>query len=133
MNSIIFATRTVLSKYSTFSGRATRSELWWWMLSAFIILTITWLIDGALILPLLGFDRFQPEGGQPLSVIVSLAFILPNIAVGVRRLHDIGRTWRLLLIGLIPVLGILVLLYFYVQPSEETKNKYGPFSPFAPT
>ena len=133
MNSIIFATRTVLSKYATFSGRATRPEFWWWMLSVFIILVISRLIDGALILPLLGFESFQPDGGQPLSVIVSLAFILPYIAVGVRRLHDIGRTGWWLLLGLIPVLGGLVLLYFYVQPSEETENDYGPFSPFVPT
>ena len=77
------------------------------------------------IAPLLGFERFQMEAGQPLSLLVTLALIIPNIAVGVRRMHDIGRKGWWLLIGLIPMIGFFVLLYFYVQPSDETANDYG--------
>ncbi|MEP0484811.1 MAG: DUF805 domain-containing protein, partial [Roseobacter sp.] len=65
MNSMIKAARTVLSKYVTFSGRASRSEFWWWILAVFIVLFICQIIDGALILPLLGFEAFQQEGGTP--------------------------------------------------------------------
>ncbi|MEP1199719.1 DUF805 domain-containing protein [Tateyamaria sp.] len=131
MNSMKTAARTVLSKYATFSGRASRSEFWWWILAVFIVLIICQLIDGALILPLLGFEAFQAEGGTPLSVIVSLLVILPNIAVAVRRLHDTGRVGWWLLIGLVPVIGALILIYFYVQPSEEETNQFGPPQPFS--
>ncbi len=125
MEKMILAVRTALSKYATFTGRASRPEFWWWVLAVFLILIVTQLIDGAIIAPILGFSAFQPEGGQPLSVLVSLGLILPNIAVGVRRLHDTGRSGWWILIGLIPVIGTLVLIYFYVQPSEEGANDYG--------
>lgn len=130
MNSLIIATRTVLSKYVTFSGRASRSEFWWWFLALCILLLIARIIDGALIAPMLGFGAFQEESGQPLSVLLALAVLLPNIAVGIRRLHDTGRVGWWLLIGLIPVVGTLVLLYFYVQPSEDSDNQYGAPQPF---
>ncbi len=125
MEKMILAVRTALSKYATFTGRASRPEFWWWVLAVFLILIVTQLIDGAIIAPILGFSAFQPEGGQPLSVLVSLGLILPNIAVGVRRLHDTGRSGWWILIGLIPVIGTLVLIYLYVQPSEEGANDYG--------
>ncbi|MGI9370269.1 MAG: DUF805 domain-containing protein [Ruegeria sp.] len=125
MDKMISAVRSVLSKYATFSGRASRPEFWWWVLAVFLILIATSLIDGALIAPILGFSAFQPEAGQPLSVLVSLGIILPNIAVGVRRLHDTGKSGWWILIGLVPIIGTLVLIYFYVQPSEQAANAYG--------
>jgi uncharacterized membrane protein YhaH (DUF805 family) len=130
MNNLFLATSTVLSKYVTFSGRASRPEFWWWFVSLCVVLSITGIIDGILIAPLLGFDTFQEEAGRPLSLLFGLAVVLPNIAVGIRRLHDTGRVGWWLLIGLIPVLGTLVLLYFYVQPSEDGDNSYGAPQPF---
>jgi len=131
MSAPMTAAKTVLSKYATFSGRATRSEFWWWVLCAFIILSLTQVIDGALIAPMLGFEAFEENAGQPLSFLFALGLIFPNIAVGARRLHDIGKSGWWLLIGLIPVLGTLVLIYFYVQPSAPETNEFGPHCPFA--
>ncbi|MGI9571433.1 MAG: DUF805 domain-containing protein, partial [Desulfobulbia bacterium] len=110
--------RTVLSKYATFNGRATRPEYWWWILALFLLSAVTQLIDAAVIAPMLGFDRFEEDAGQPLSLLAGLALLVPSLAVACRRLHDIGRSGWWLLIGLIPVIGLLVLLYWYVQPSE---------------
>lgn len=126
MEQMSHAVRTVLSKYATFQGRAPRSEFWWWVLAIFLLLLVTRLIDGALAAPLLGFSAFAPEAGQPLSFLVALGVIVPNIAVGVRRLHDTGRSGWWILIGLIPLIGTLILLYFYIQPSEQGDNAYGP-------
>ena len=53
-------------------------------------------------------------------------FLIPNLAVAVRRLHDTGRTGWWLLIGLVPVIGFIVLLYFFVLDSEND-NQYGPY------
>jgi uncharacterized membrane protein YhaH (DUF805 family) len=57
-------------------------------------------------------------------MIVALAFLLPLLAVGVRCLHDIGKPGWWILLGLIPVVG-LVLLYFAVQPSQPESNAWG--------
>lgn len=119
------AVSTVLSKYATFSGRATRSEFWWYALFLVVLFAVTQLIDGFLVGPMLGFGLGDGEAGQPLTMLVSLGLLLPNIAVAVRRLHDIGRTGWWVLIGLVPIIGFLLLLYWYVQPSEEGQNQYG--------
>lgn len=94
--------KTCFSKYATFSGRARRSEFWWFALAAFI---------GSLI-PVLGY-------------VISLACIIPNIAVGVRRLHDIGKSGWFYLLALIPVVGALILIYWFVQDSAAGDNEYG--------
>ncbi len=122
---MVEAVKTVLSQYATFSGRAARPEYWWWVLAIFLLSIVIQAIDGAVVAPLLGFPRFGVNAGQPLSAVVSLAILVPSIAVGVRRLHDSGRSGWWLLIGLIPVVGWLVLLYWLVQPTENGHNRYG--------
>lgn len=117
--------RSVLSKYATFEGRAPRSEYWWWVLFFFILSALARFIDAILIAPMLGFDAFAENAGQPLGVLIGLALLLPSIAVSCRRLHDIGRSGWWLLIGLVPLIGGLVLLYWYVQPSDPQSNEYG--------
>lgn len=105
------AVKTCFQKYAEFSGRARRSELWWFILFNLIVAAILSLLDG---------------GSNILSGIYNLAVLLPSLAVGARRLHDIGRSGWWLLIGLIPVIGLIVLIYFYVQPGERGPNPYGP-------
>ena len=62
---------------------------------------------------------------QVLGGLLSLALLLPILAVTARRLHDIGKSGWLMLIGLIPLIGWLLLIYWYVQPSAEGANDYG--------
>lgn len=118
------AVKSVLSRYATFSGRAVRSEFWWWVLFVLAVGAITNLIDGALVAPILGFQAFEENAGQPLSLLVSLALLLPSLAVSVRRLHDIGRSGWWILIGLIPVIGTILLIYWYAQPGSDDANQY---------
>lgn len=105
------AVRTCLSNYARFTGRAARPEFWWFALFVFGASAFLGLVDNLLWADVLG-------GGQPLALVFSLAMILPHIAVAVRRLHDIGRSGWWLLIGLIPILGTLVLIYWFAQPSD---------------
>lgn len=128
MKPLQIAARHVLSNYATFSGRATRYEFWWWVLAVLLTLLVCGLIDALLLAPLLGFEVGE-DAAQPLSSVVSLGLLIPNIAVAMRRLHDMGRAGWWLLIGLVPIVGALVLLYFYVQPSEPGDNQYGPPAP----
>ena len=98
--------KTCFAKFADFSGRATRSEYWWFVLAYFILALVTGFIH------------------EYLYFLVVLVFLVPMISAGVRRLHDIGKTGWLLLIGLIPLVG-LVLIYFMVQPTQPESNPYG--------
>ena len=100
------AIKSCLGQYATFSGRASRSEYWWFFLFQVLVMAATGML------------------GDVINGIASLALLLPALAVGARRLHDIGRTgwWQLLLLSGI---GFLVLLYWWVQPGEGAGNIYG--------
>ena len=108
----------VLKQYAVFKGRARRKEYWMFVLINFII---------GLVLGLVGPSGGDSANGQSLLLSVyTLALLIPSIAVGVRRLHDIGRTGWWMLISLIPFIGILILIIFFVQDSEPKENQYGP-------
>lgn len=110
----------VLKKYAVFSGRAQRSEFWYFVLFNVIITGVLSWIDRAL------GATIGSMGTGILSSLYSLAVLIPSIAVGVRRLHDTDRSGWWLLIGLIPIIGWIVLIVFYVQDSQPGENKYGP-------
>ena len=77
---------------------------------------------------------FSAKAGMGLlGGLLTLALLIPSIAVGVRRLHDTGRSGWWLLIALIPLVGAIVLLVFTVQDSEAGANSYGPNPKVSPT
>ena len=106
-------------KYVDFSGRARRSEYWYFVLFGIIVSVVAGIIDG-----ILGTRNTLGNYGL-VGGIASLALLLPNLGVGVRRLHDTGRSGWWLLIGLIPLVGWIVLIVFFVQDSQAD-NQYGP-------
>lgn len=108
----------VLKKYAVFTGRARRREFWMFALINFIIALVLTFIDGML-------GTIQAGGYGLLSSLYLLAVLLPSLAVSVRRLHDTGRSGWWILIGLVPVVGFIVLLVFYVTDSEAGSNRYG--------
>lgn len=105
----------VLKKYAVFGGRARRTEYWMFTLVNLIVAFV------------LGFLlAFTGVFGAVISYLYSLAVLLPSLAVGARRLHDTGRTGWWLLIGLIPVVGEIILIVFFVQDGQPGQNQYGP-------
>jgi uncharacterized membrane protein YhaH (DUF805 family) len=100
---------SVFRNYANFNGRAARSEYWWFVLFSIIISAILSVIDGS----------------GMLSGIWSLVVLLPTLAVGARRLHDIDRSGWWLLIGLIPLIGFIVLIWFFVTKGNEGANRFG--------
>jgi uncharacterized membrane protein YhaH (DUF805 family) len=110
----------VLKKYATFSGRAQRAEYWYFLLFSTLIVIALSVIDG------MTGSYNEDTGWGLLSGLYSLAVLLPSIAVGARRLHDTSRTGWWLLIGLIPVIGTIVLIVFFVLDSTPGDNAYGP-------
>lgn len=108
-----------IKQYVDFSGRARRKQYWIFTLINIILSLLLSSLDG-----LIGL--FNVDAGMGLiSGLYSLAILLPAIGVTVRRLHDTGRTGWWLLIGLIPLIGALVLLYFLVSNGEEQTNRFG--------
>jgi len=92
------------NKYVDFSGRASRSEYWWFALFVFL---------GSLVLGM--FSTW-------LNIIFLLATLLPQLAAASRRLHDTGRSGWWQLIGLIPLIGFIVLIVFLAQESGEASE-----------
>ena len=100
------AVAACLRKYVDFSGRASRPEFWWFFLFQIVVMIVTGMMSDI------------------LNLIAALGLLLPGLAVGARRLHDIGKSGWFLLLGLIPILGFLLLLYWCVQPSAGA-NAWG--------
>ncbi len=88
MHIMFRATHSVLTNYATFSGRASRPEFWWWSLVLLLAQLATRLLDAFVIAPMLGFESGDPTAGNPLSLLLTLATLLPALAVAARRLHD---------------------------------------------
>ena len=109
--------KTCFKKYADFSGRASRSEFWWFQLFYFIACIIAVIID----VMLLGYT-FEDDG--PIQIIFGVATFLPYIAVGARRLHDINRSgwWQLIALTII---GIILLIVWWATVGEKKKNNHG--------
>lgn len=94
------AISTCFSKYATFSGRASRPEFWWFTLFQILVSIVASMF------------------GDIVNGLVSLGLLLPALAVGARRLHDIGKSgwWQLIMLT---VIGLLLLIYWWVQPGNN--------------
>jgi uncharacterized membrane protein YhaH (DUF805 family) len=105
-----------LKNYVTFSGRALRSEFWYWILFCFIVSIVAGILDMAI------FPDSETAG--PLQAIFGVLTLLPNLAVGARRLHDIDRTgwWQLIAFTII---GIILLIYWFCKAGEPGTNRFG--------
>lgn len=108
------------NKYAMFGGRARRKEYWYFVLFNLLASIALGVIDGIT-------GTYSDDAGIGLlGGIYALAVLIPTIAVAMRRLHDTGRSGWWLLLALIPVVGSLVLLVFFVFDSEPGDNQYGP-------
>ena len=113
----IEAIQSGFRNYVGFSGRAPRSEFWYWYLFAVLLGIVAGLIDAAI-----------APGSEygPVTAIMGLALFLPGLAVSIRRLHDLGRSgWYFLLI-LIPLIGGIILLIWFCMRGTVGPNQYGP-------
>ena len=93
--------------YADFAGRAQRTEFWLFFLFCFLVSMA------------LGFVSAM------ISIVFSLATLVPTLAVGARRLHDTNRTGWWQLIALVPILGIIVLIVFFATKGDVANNQYG--------
>ena len=129
MSGFEYFKRCITERYADFSGRSRRAEFWYFVLFAT-------LITMSLYIPVLfstinSANTGEAPGGiailfMILYTIVALAFLIPNLAAIVRRLHDTGRSGWWYLIVIVPLIGAIVLLIFLVQDSQAGSNRWGP-------
>ena len=103
----------VLKKYAVFTGRARRSEFWYFMLINFIILVGILFLEG-----IIGIDPLYKNGGGILVNLYRLVIFLPSLGVSIRRMHDVDKSgWYIL----IPIYNIILA----ATKGKTAKNKYG--------
>ena len=116
------AVRNVLiNKFGDFNGRATRSEYWWWVLASFIISIPISILDGII------FGWEYDDTGW-FGILFIIVFLIPNLTLTVRRLHDKGKSGWFLLILVVPLINIcfmIVLLVWFIQDGDAHVNSYG--------
>jgi uncharacterized membrane protein YhaH (DUF805 family) len=118
------AVSTCLAKSFTFAGRAPRSEYWYFYL--FFLIAI---IAGVVLDQLFGTAVLDEAGEYeygPLAVLAVLGLFIPQLSVGVRRLHDLNRSGWWLWLSLIPFVGGIVLLVWNCMRGTDGNNRYGP-------
>lgn len=107
---------TFLEKYATFSGRASRAEYWYFALANCLVSGVLYELYNAT-----GFKLFSL-----LSSLYSLAVFVPCLAVSWRRLHDIGKKGSAYLFILIPLVGLIMVIVWFVRAGDPDENMYGP-------
>lgn len=106
VNGFVSAVKIALSRYADFTGRSTRAEYWWFFLFNFIVsLALGWI-------PFIGWA-------------VSVALLVPTLAVSWRRMHDIGKGGGWWFINFIPLVGTIVWIVWCCKPGESAANRFG--------
>jgi uncharacterized membrane protein YhaH (DUF805 family) len=108
----------VLKNYAGFDGRARRTEYWMFFLFSLIISVVLTVIDGVV-------GMRSASGFGILSSLYSLAVLVPSIAVGIRRLHDTGKSGWWLFISLVPLIGGIWLIVLLATAGNVGSNQYG--------
>lgn len=114
-NTFLGALKDGFARYVDFKTRSTRSQFWWFALWSVIFGISAAVMDG-----MIGFG-----GEGPVSLLSTVALLLPMLAVTIRRLHDIGRTGWWVLIQFVPLIGFIVLIVFACTKSDPHANRWG--------
>lgn len=119
------AVKSAYRNYVNFSGRAIRSEYWWWVLFQIVVSVIIAVLEG-------GGSGHMGDGAMgysynagPIGIIWSLANLLPGIGLGIRRLHDLDKSGWWLLILLVPLIGAIVLIVWFATKGTAGPNRFG--------
>lgn len=108
-----------IKKYAQFHGRARRAEYWNFVLFSIILTLAIALLEASA-----GMTPDFSRGGV-ISMLFNIFILIPSLAVGVRRLHDTNTSGWFTFIALIPIIGILVLIFKLAQKGDTGANQYG--------
>lgn len=108
-------------RYAQFSGRASKREFWGFMLFRMVVVVAIFFVS------VIMFEINESLGGifSLLCWLFGIALVIPDLSVGVRRLHDIGKSGWWFLIGLVPLIGPIWLIILWCQASVNEDNQWG--------
>ncbi|GAA1826181.1 DUF805 domain-containing protein [Agromyces salentinus] len=126
------AIKRFFTKYATFSGRASRSEYWWWTLANVIITTVLYGVlmvlafSGATVDSVSGTSQPGPLFGLGIAIYVGwyLAVLVPSLAIVWRRLHDTNRSGGFFFLSFIPFVGSIILIVFLVLDTDPAGARF---------
>jgi uncharacterized membrane protein YhaH (DUF805 family) len=111
------AVKSGFDHYTKFDGRAGRPAYWWWFLFAILVGIGANIIDAII-------GTFGVVSG-----LAGLALLLPNLSVSIRRMHDINRSGWWILIFIVPIVGFILWLVWFLREGDPGENDYGPPPP----
>ena len=109
--------KPILHRRQATLARPSQSAYWFAALFLFLV---------AMAASILGRGMSDQLGSNPISSLISLGTLLPNLSVGIRRLHDTGRSGTYLLWALLPIVGWIMIIVALAAKSESADNQYGP-------
>ena len=118
MMSFMSAMKSGFKNSFSLSGRASRSEYWFWVLGG-VVFQLTMFI-GSLV-----FIVMEIPILPGLMMIAPLLLVPGSITLVIRRLHDLGMSGWMWLVALVPILGTIYLIYLFVQEGDMGENAYG--------
>ena len=123
------AIKNFFLNYVTFRGRATRSEFWFAYLFVVLVNMVFSMLLGLVLGIFTGLGLMSVDTMSTLTMVLAyipcLVFLIPQLAICWRRLHDIGRSGGWYFLGLIPIVGAIILIVWYCKDSDAD-NQYGP-------
>lgn len=109
------AVKLAFKRWNDFDGRSSRPEFWFFVLFCFLVNLV-----------IVALSTVLGQGiGDMLSTIFFIVALLPNIAIGIRRMHDIDKSGWWILLPLIPLIGLIAFVYFAAQPGTKGTNRFG--------
>ena len=114
------AVELFFKNYDNFSGRSSRSAYWWWILASWLLGILASILD----VMIMGTDAWMQNTFSPFESILTFVLLVPNIAINIRRLHDVGKSgWWMLLAG--TGVGLIPLFIWSVSEGDDGANKFG--------
>ena len=129
---LLSAYKSMFRKYAQFKGRSRRSEYWYATLANVILVFLMYIIMMPGFVSVANYGTVSDLQATTMAIVsiimilYSFAIIIPSLAMGVRRLHDTGKSGWYTLLGLIPYIGSIILIVFMAQDSQRGANQYGP-------
>lgn len=126
----VSAVKSYFKNYIKFDGRASRSEYWWIVLFNVLVSIAISILTGGTTMDTETGKMIQTTSYKIVSSLWNLATFLPALGLGIRRLHDIDKSGWWLLLSLIPIVGWIILLIWYLKDSDPAGARFdGPVQP----
>ena len=109
--------KAFIDNYANFKGRTNRADFWWAILGYLIVSFVVGFVGGLIF-------GTNDNGTNVLTLIFSLATIVPSLALDIRRLHDINKSGWYVLLSLIPLVGGIILIIWFCGASVNENNAY---------